>query len=102
MRVWESTFEIYEYSWAIPETVGAPEDVLMDGIPPAQKEFTPRPKCKEYGYTAFEWIWHWAGAVSKAVRHPNKNEVRQNAVYLLRRRENDGSAKKTKNLHGVR
>lgn len=83
MKVWESTFDIYEYSDVVPEVVGSQKDVVYSGVLATQKEHTRAPRCKEAGYTTLEWLFHWAKALKGAVLQESAEEKRQEGVRLV-------------------
>ena len=85
MMIWESSRDLLRCT-NVPEVVGTKEEILGCGIQKEQEEHTPKPRCKECGYTPIEWLRHWAKALKHTIMRAPAEEYRRECMELIRRR----------------
>jgi hypothetical protein len=67
MMVWESGFDLMDWAIAVPETVGTQVDIVRTSATVEQEEYTPKPRCKAWGYHTLEWLEHWRKNIPETV-----------------------------------
>lgn len=85
MAMWESARMLCNVANGLSEAVGRRESIVRDGLTVCQSETTPPPVCATNGYTADEWLWHWASAVPGTIEMPTAEDKRQMCVALVTR-----------------
>ena len=85
-HVWESSFDIYDWAEIVPDVVGTPINVIVNGLQKKQTEAIPKPKCRTIGYTAWEWLMHWRKTLKRTVIKSTPDESMTEYKRMLDKR----------------
>ena len=66
-HVWESTYDLYDWTDIVPEVTDSRIKSVVGGLLTDKKTDIPKPKCKTFGYSAWEWLMHWKKVLSNTV-----------------------------------
>ena len=82
-HVWESTYDLYDWSKEVPEVAGSPIYNVIDGVLVSASSKVPKPKCKKTGYSTWEWLLHWKNTLKQTVLGDSPKEIMQDYKRML-------------------
>lgn len=82
-HVWESTYDLYDWSKDVPEVAGNPINNVIDGVLISASSKVPKPKCKKTGYSTWEWLLHWKNTFKQTVLGVSPKEIMQDYKRML-------------------
>lgn len=86
-EVWESAYDLYDWSNSVPEVADSGLQVIKSGVKLKQCEHTPKPKCKSYGYSTWEWLMHWHKILKNTVLGLTPSESMEDYKRMLAARK---------------